>query len=177
MSKRVFIGIKMPNTIQREAFNWAKSLREKIHVRWISGENLHVTLIPPWEEDDIGKVAERMDSVSETLASFGIEFNRVSFGPGTGRKARLIWAMGRTPRALIDLRDELERKVFGSQSLKSLKLHLTLARFRPEHFSSFKVKSIDEKIVWGCKVDSVVLYKVHLNSGGAEYEVLHTVVL
>ena len=145
-------------------------------VKWLSGKNLHVTLIPPWYEERMDAVRLKLQAFREMKASFGMEFSRVRFGPDE-KNPRLIWTEGETPRELISLKDGIEEALGQHGEIRSFRLHLTLARFRPETFSSFPTKKLDERVEWRERPASFVLMESHLSPQGADYEVLEEIAL
>jgi len=58
---------------------------------------------------------------------------------------------------------------------REFKLHLTLARFRPEDYFNFPIKKLSEQISWREKVESVRIMESVLKSGRAEYKLLKTI--
>ena len=167
--KRIFIAVPITKYLQEEIFKWEKKYKN-LPVRWLSGKNIHITLIPPWYESDINSVVSKLKKVEgEPL---DIEFNKVSYGYAPKRPS-LIRAEGHAPDKLINLKSELE-KIFPEHKsgYKDWLMHITIARFNPETFSSFPVKSLDEKVAWRDKINSFVLMESHLSRSGADYEVL-----
>lgn len=170
MKKRVFVALPISKELQEEILEWEERFLQ-LPVRWIKGKNLHVTLVPPWEEAEVHKVIESLSHSEKTIGEFEIKFNRVTFGPSL-RSPRLIWAEGKTVGQLSVLRDQLFETLGFQKDSRSFRLHLTLARFRPEHFNSFANKDLNERVEWREPVKSFVLMESHLLPGGAEYEVL-----
>ncbi|MCL5733861.1 MAG: RNA 2',3'-cyclic phosphodiesterase [Patescibacteria group bacterium] len=168
-NKRIFIAIPISSRLQEEIFKWEKKY-EKLPVRWLAGKNIHITLIPPWYEDNVEAIIKKIESVKGE--SFDIEFSKVSYGSDQ-KRPRLIWAEGKASERIIRLKDELE-KIFSERKsdYKDWLMHITIARFNPDVFSSFPVKSLNEKVVWRDRVNSFVLMESHLSSSGADYEVL-----
>ena len=170
MKHRIFVAIGIPNDLQEEILRWEK-LHEKLPVRWLSGKNLHITLVPPWHEEDIKTVAEKLTAVHSAVSPFELAFNEVAYGPDA-RQPRLIWAEGKTPKELPALKATLEHALEQKPENRLFRLHLTLARFRTETFSSFPVKQLNEKISWRDTAHSFILMESHLAPGGADYEIL-----
>jgi 2'-5' RNA ligase len=56
MKHRVFVAIRASRKLQEEVAAWVSS-HAKLPVRWISPENLHITLVPPWYEEDTKRIA------------------------------------------------------------------------------------------------------------------------
>jgi len=184
--KRIFIAL--PITTEPE-IDWSSELREEKSIRWIKPKNLHITLVPPWYVADsrmeaqldrapesLPLVAQRLKSLEGKLTSFEMRFDRVRFGPDP-RKPRLIWAEGETPQQLQELKTKIEKRLEREPEDRPFKLHVTLARFRPENFFRFPVKVLDKEIEWSEQVKAFVLMESHLSPKGAEYKVLEKIKL
>ncbi len=165
---RLFVGIGVSRAMEEAVAEWSRA-HDAFPVRWITGQNLHVTLVPPWEgepESALGQL-KRVPLSAEV----SLRFHTVSFGPSP-RAPRLVWAKGDASPALTRLRsDALE--VFGVvPTYARFRLHLTLARFRPETWKHFPSRELCEQVEWRDEVRALRLYRSHLLPGGAEYEVL-----
>jgi len=181
MKRRVFVAIPISEPLQEEILNWENECQKrgacpapfnrKGGVRWLAGKNLHLTLVPPWYEETIEDVVSRMQNVGDGLRSFDVTFKRVTYGPNP-KRPRLIWAGGETPRQLLELKESVEKTLGVEPEKRPYRLHLTIARFRPENFSQFSIKQLDEKVRWEERVENFVLMESHLSRGGADYEVL-----
>jgi RNA 2',3'-cyclic 3'-phosphodiesterase len=177
--RRIFVAIKISETLQQEISAWEEEpLREPAFdnpsmnaIRWLRGKNLHVTIIPPWYERDIRPAAAALKTLSSRIQPFAVQFRAVTYGPDP-RRPRLIWASGETPRELAELKTLAERALQKQPEARPLRLHLTLARFRTEDFSRFKIKELNEKISWREEIRSVALMEAHLSPAGADYEIL-----
>lgn len=170
---RVFVAIPVSEDLQREVLTWSVAYTN-LPVRWLKGKNLHVTLVPPWEEElenipeVLGLIKKAADTMREPLT---LSFSRVRFGPDP-RRPRLIWAEGAVPPELAVLSRELHRALGLPEERRPLRLHLTVARFRPEDFRTFPIQRLDERVSWRWEARLVTLMQSHLLRGGAEYEVL-----
>ncbi|MDO8515795.1 MAG: 2'-5' RNA ligase family protein, partial [bacterium] len=139
-AKRLFIAIPISQSLQTEIVVWAEKYFT-LPVQWLQGKNLHVTLIPPWYEHNLEEVFSFFDSVKGIVRPFEIKFEHISVGPNP-HEPRLIWVAGEAPGELLVLKESLE-KTFGKKSEhQHFKMHLTLARFRPEDFVLFPKKKI-----------------------------------
>lgn len=173
MNHRVFIGIPISHELQEIINEW-KGNFPQLHVRWLRGKNIHATILPPWYTTNVEKEQELLRTFKGS-GSFSLGFHTVEYGPV--RQAHLIWATGTTPEKFTALH-ERTAKLFGQAAEnRSPLLHLTLARFRKEQFSSFSVKKLHEEVVWSTPATSLVLYNSHLSSTGADYEILEEVKL
>lgn len=177
---RIFIAIPISEKLQQEILSWEEKYKKLLvvskvepPVRWLAGKNLHITLIPPWYADNNGiknlklKIKDSMTS----LKPFKIQFEKVTYGPDP-RRPRLIWTEGPTPKGLPELKAKLEKALDQKQEKRLFKLHLTIARFRPEDFKNFPVKKLDEEVDWRNEVNKIILMESHLARSGADYEVL-----
>ena len=169
MKHRVFIAIPISEKLQKEILQWrrAKLARLDSYVRWLAGKNLHLTLIPPWYVNNPKDATNLLDAIAyeKLVRGFVMEFRRVAFGPlePPRGKPRLIWVEGPTPAPL---------KNFDTRERRPFRLHLTLARFRPEDFSQFPIKKLNEPVSWREEVKEIVLMESHLSPQGADYEII-----
>lgn len=180
IKKRIFFAVSVSEDLQKEILKWqkkylgsqpsfAKATEGKI--RWLAGKNLHITLIPPWYTGDVESVIKKLKNLE--IKSFNIEFNRVTYGPDP-KRPRLIWAEDKAPKGILELKSRLEEILDKKPEKRPFTLHLTIARFRPETFSSFSIQQLDERVLWQEKVNSFVLMEAHLSPKGADYEILET---
>ncbi len=169
MTKRIFVALGVSENLQKEIFKWRKTF-SVLPVRWLAGKNLHITLVPPWRENDVSKAAGALQKL-KGAGPFILEFQKVVYGP-TARSSRLIWAEGPASPQIIRLKKAAE-DAFGAESEKRpFRPHLTIARFRTENFSSFAVQKLDERVDWKEKAESVLLMESRLSPSGADYEIL-----
>lgn len=168
--RRLFVGIGISPALQTEVGEWEQEFTKKIPARWIAVRNLHLTLVPPWYAESVDDVRALMKDAID-IPSFDLRFVSVLFGPNP-RSPRLVWAQGRAPGEMVHLKAALEKRLKIKSEKRPLFLHLTLARFRPEQFSSFPLKRLHERIEWNMRAESFRLYESHLTPEGAEYETL-----
>ncbi|MFH1246518.1 MAG: RNA 2',3'-cyclic phosphodiesterase [Candidatus Liptonbacteria bacterium] len=175
--KRIFIALLVGEGLQDEAWRFARD-HENLTVRWLAPENLHITLVPPWEaeEDEIEAIQPKLESTTGKYGEYVLSFKSVSFGPDP-HNPRLIWAEGSADPELAPLISSLNHVLKKPSEHGPFRLHLTLARFRPEDFSKFPVRNLNKTVAWEDAVSSLVLMESRSNPGGAEYEVLQEVAL
>ena len=171
MSKRVFLGVPVEPNLASEIEKWMRKKFRAPNVRFISANNMHLTLVAPWYEDDIDSVIAKLKG--SYFKKFTIKLDNVSFGPDP-KHPRLIWSSGEAPIIMLDLKQSLEVRLDKRPEKRQYLLHLTIARFNQQSFINFKVKDIDEKVGWKFEVDSFCLYESKLKPTGAEYSVLST---
>lgn len=173
--KRIFIAIKISPEIQKKADDW-KAGFAALPVRWISGENLHITLIPPLEEENILEIISKAEKIRGKIPPFDIEFKIITYGPDFNNP-RLIWACGNAVESLVKLKKEIAGLLGAKKLIREFKPHLTLAHFRPEDYFSFPIKKLNERVSWTEKVDSICFMESILKQEGAEYKILKTIKL
>ncbi len=170
---RVFLGIPLGPVLEDKIAAW-QAAPAGFRVRWIKGGDLHVTLFPPWSEEDVAAVIERLRGLVPP-STFSANFRGISFGPNT-RLPRLIWAYGPPPPELFDLRDALERTLGVEVDARwDFALHVTLARFHPEDLRAFPVQHLEETIDWSLRVDQIALYSSKPSAEGSGYRILHRI--
>jgi RNA 2',3'-cyclic 3'-phosphodiesterase len=171
---RLFIAIQVPEKLVQEILEWEKRFSD-LPVRWTKPENLHITLMAPWEETDVERAKEILRSFSSKLPSMEITFEQVKYGPHA-RELSLVWALGESSPGLKDLRFKLQA-AYRKFDVRPFRLHLTLARFPAAAFATFERRWLDETVEWKMRAEYVALFESHLHPEGVEYEVLERVAL
>lgn len=179
MKHRIFIALGISQELVNAILGWEESFASLSidtysKIRWLKRENLHLTLVPPWYEDDSGieRVKGLLSSVEKER--FVLDFSRVTYGPNP-KRPRLVWLEGETPRGLVNFRGSLYEILGKEMEKRPFLLHLTIGRFRENEFSSFAVKEINDKFIFKEEATSLLLMESHLERGGAEYSVLHKI--
>lgn len=168
--RRIFIGYQLSKALQYEIGRWREKFFD-LPVRWTPLEFLHVTLVPPWYEKDVDKIARLLRSMPQQIRQFSVTFETINLGPDSNRP-RLIWARGEMPPELFSLRVQLSATLQRFDDRRSSMLHTTLARFTNEQFGQFSYKQFLEIVKWEEKITSFSLIESHLRRTGAVYETL-----
>lgn len=175
--KRIFIGIPASEELQKMVTDWKNSRNDLLGlpIRWVNGKNLHLTLAPPWYEDNVEQIGIKLDSLAG-FRNFEIEFIKICYGPNLSNP-RLIWAEGLPSKKLEGLKRRME-EIFKVKNENHPWLpHLTIARFKPEDNKKISAKIINEKISWKEKIESLALFESKLSPNGAKYDILYKVKL
>jgi RNA 2',3'-cyclic 3'-phosphodiesterase len=148
--------------------------------RWVSVENLHLTLRFLGATPD-GRVEELSQAVAAAVrgvAPFRVELTGGGAFP-TPQRPRVLWiGIGAGEEGLVALagrlNDELERLGWPRND-RPLQAHLTLARTDGVPGSDEKARLLielarDIRLDW--QADRLVLYKSHLGHGPTHYEAL-----
>ena len=171
---RVFIAVGITEKLQAEILEWEKDW-QVLPVRWQSGKNLHITLIPPWYESDVDAVMRLLKNSSGRLAPFEIEFSRVRFGPHP-ETPWLIWAEGEPTKEILALKQMVEKATGHKNTFpEPWKMHITIAKFKEEALHLFPIKKLDQAVSWKQEVNHVHLMESHEDASGTDYTLLEEV--
>jgi RNA 2',3'-cyclic 3'-phosphodiesterase len=172
MGKRVFVAMPVSEELCRSAALIRKRYPH-YDIRWVNPEQLHITLLPPWQCSDTADVCQRVQEVAAHHAPIAVTFDILSAGPSR-RKPRLVWITGKAPERLCELQREL-RSTLGcsaEESEREFLLHLTLARFRAGGKAASALAAVREPVEWSETLTTLTLYESVLRPEGAEYRVL-----
>lgn len=124
---RVFVGVKIEPGIAGELAQIARAL-EREQVKRVLAADMHLTLVPPWNEPSLGSAAEILRRAVESFGPLALDFQRLDYGPDS-RRPRLLWAECAASEALSRLRVAL-LDAFGRSEDRPFRPHVTLARLR-----------------------------------------------
>lgn len=181
--RRIFLALPVRGDLAYDIGEWQRDHerlfppargREGVPVRWVEERNLHMTLLPPWHVADPAGDIERFAAFDWDVdsAPFHVSFRAVRYGPSPQRP-NLIWAGGSHVPALGEFVARLATYA-GMPQARAFRPHITLARFKYEEFTSFRLKRLEDAVVWEGVFDCAVLLESHLSRTGAQYEVLQT---
>lgn len=174
---RIFIALPISEKFSEFILKIQKEFNQKLNnlsIRWIKKENLHITLIPPWYEQDenIDFLKQKLKSFLNEINCFKIKFNLVEYGPHKNFP-RLIWLVGENNEEILNLRFNLFKILNKKIENQEFKTHLTIARF---NFNPYiKLFNISKNIFWEEEFCQLVLMKSNLLKSGAEYEILEKI--
>ena len=159
---RVFIGIKASDETCEQILKWQVKHKD-LPVRFIQSENLHLTLAPPWYENNIKKLLKNLNKFSFPK-TFEITLNRISKGPP--RNPRLIWIKGPKHQDLAKMQGEIAKFLKISKQKYSAP-HVTIARFKMKE--AILIPEINEEIELKFDVSEITLFESKLSPKGADY--------
>jgi len=169
--KRVFLGFEATADIVYKIKNFKQRYKDKFAVRWVSEENLHITLLPPFNCSNTDEVISKISSIENFPHPFTLLFDTIEFGP-SAKNPRLIWVKGETPPEVIKLRYLLLKKLSINFNDRNFLLHITIARFKKGNFKRFPFKFFKQKIFWKTKVSYLTLYQSILLPEEVKYKKL-----
>ncbi len=168
---RVFVGLKVAPEIASQLAGLAIGLK-KFAVRLIPTTDIHLTLVPPWEEASVSEAIEKLRLVAARLGAISLTFQHVGYGPEP-RRPRLLWAKCAVTDELSALRAAL-LETYGQDDERPFRPHVTLARIRGNGFTIARKHPIDRELSLTQRVESIELFQSP-PPGGSGYQILASV--
>ena len=153
---RVFVGLKVAPDIARELAALAQPL-PRFAVRQVAAADIHLTLVPPWEEPEPPAAIETLRRVAAKHRAFELTFRHAGYGPQP-RQPRLLWAECAATDELLALQAAL-LQAYGRENERPFRPHVTLARIRGNGRMLARRHPIDRELSLTQKVESVELYQ------------------
>lgn len=176
---RLFIAIEIPAEIRDALTAFIKELRAIApHVKWVRGENLHVTLkflghTDPGQLPEI----ERWLGTIRNAQPVTLDFSGVGFFPNE-RRPRVFWAGMNASANLGELAEDIDRRMqqlgFPLEN-RPFAPHLTLARFEPPGLPTKLATTIKQNVsrrFGSLTATDFHLIESKLKPAGAEYTTL-----
>ena len=173
---RLFVAIELPRDLRAEIAHRARQIRAHLpKARWISEDNLHITLcfLGQVETDALEPVTTGIRSLTGELEP--IELQVTAVGAFPGRVVRILWLGLEAGPELAALAHGLELELLGREPARPYHAHITLARCRrPWSRRKLEVAAPGfERLSHGSfTARSLVLMRSHLSASGARYEPL-----
>jgi 2'-5' RNA ligase len=165
---RIFVGIKIGDELAEELAAFARPLRPH-DVRLIPCNDIHLTLVPPWDESKIAGAVGTLQAAINGFKPFVLTFTRLAYGPNL-REPRLLWTECAASSELADLRIAL-LAAYGKSESRPFVPHVTLARMPRNGRTVARRNPIDRALLLTQLVDSVELFQSP-PPGKRGYEVL-----
>ncbi len=153
---RVFIGLKVAPEIARELARFAADL-EQPSVRLVAVGDIHLTLVPPWEEASINDAVEKLRLVASRFDTFALTFQHVGYGPQP-RRPRLLWADCAASDDIAALHAAL-LQAYGQTDERPFRPHVTIARIRGNGFALARSHPIDRDLSFTQQIETVELFR------------------
>ena len=151
---RIFVALRVSPEIAKELTQMANVL-EGLSVRLIAPADIHLTLVPPWNETAISKAIEKLRSVAEKAAPFILAFRHLGYGPHP-RRPRLLWADCEASNELAALHAAL-LLAFGQTDNRAFLPHVTVARIRGNGGVLARKHPIDRALAFLQRVETIEL--------------------
>ncbi|MBM3422518.1 MAG: RNA 2',3'-cyclic phosphodiesterase [Chlorobi bacterium] len=170
-ARRVFVGIPAGEELVEQVLEFRKRYSD-LHVRWIKPENLHLTIIPPWQTDMPENACGALRDTADLFPQSDVLFTTVSPGPVVARP-RLLWATGPAAPFFEILRSELiGRLSLAPTEERMFLMHLTIARIKFDDRLDVGWMKLQVPVLWKACLRRLSLYESILKPDGAEYRVL-----
>jgi RNA 2',3'-cyclic 3'-phosphodiesterase len=153
---RVFVGLKIAPEIAIKLAQFAAAL-EQSFVRPVAQTDIHLTLVPPWNENFIPEAIDKLRRVADEFRPFWLLFQHVGYGPRPTRP-RLLWADCAATDDISALRTAL-LQVFGQVDERPFQPHVTIARIRENGSAIARKHPIDQSLAIRQRVESVQLFR------------------
>jgi 2'-5' RNA ligase len=179
---RTFIAVNLPPEIRRAIFDGAAAVRELLAgARWVSAENIHLTLkfLGQVEEARLVAVSDALDEVARAHRSFLLTVEAMGVFPNS-RSPRVVWAGIRAEPRLELLHHDVERAceaVGFPVEGRAFRPHMTLSRVKEplptEMRSSVRSAIQDSRLSGQVQVHTVDLMRSETGKEGSRYQVVH----
>lgn len=153
---RVFVGLKIAPEIANQLAELALTL-DQSSVRSVAPVDIHLTLVPPWNEASIADAVAKLDGIARNSAAFWLGFRHVGYGPQPHRP-RLLWVACDVGDDGAALRAAL-LEAFGRVDDRPFRPHVTLARIRPHRSAISRSHPIDQPLSLRQRIESVELFQ------------------
>ena len=176
---RCFVGVPIGQPLDRELRAALGPLKgatsaEADELRWIDPQEWHLTLafMGPTPEAEIPRLVEAISEVAANHAPFAIPTGGLGAFPSR-REVRILWyGLADRSRRLAELAIAV-RIAVDTETSSPFRAHLTLARARGDRGVSVPASTWKVPMPAGqLAVEELVLYRSHLGSGPARYEIL-----
>ena len=162
----VFVGLKIGQEVADALAERARFV-ESPPSRFVSREDIHLTLVPPWDETCIGQaIDERLRAALSGLKPFTLTFTRLRYWPDRHRP-RLLCA----ECLPTDELKSLQQNAFGQTEDKPFQPHVTLARLQRGGRAAARKNEMDRELSLVQSIDLVELFQSRTQIGKG-YQVL-----
>jgi len=181
---RCFVGVPIGQPLDRDlraslAGLQAAASADADELRWIDPQEWHLTLafMGPTAEQEIPRLIEALNDVASNHAPFAIPTGGLGAFPSR-RDVHILWyGLADRSRRLAELAIAV-RIAVDCETASPFRAHLTLARARGDRGVTLPAATWKVPVPAGSlAVEELVLYRSHLGSGPAKYEILAAVPL
>jgi RNA 2',3'-cyclic 3'-phosphodiesterase len=161
---RIFLAIQTPPEITEKISNW-QSANSNLPANFIKPQNLHLTLVPPWQIEDPAPIIEK-------LQNFEFKKNKVQLTQIVQTK-KVIWAQAETNPELATLKNQLTNLSQRKADPRPFLPHVTLARLQKLSRDNFT----SQPVAWTFTASNITLYESSLHTPGLDYRILAQTIL
>lgn len=177
MKKRLFVGIDLPLS-HKDEFVKVQSLLTIPKARWVTKENLHLTIhfLGYIEEDHVPAISELMSNIASKFPSFELFYNQLIIAPPK-KPPRLLWVLFKKEKEFERLSELVidTTREFTSPRVRNKKIeifaHVTLARFP---YLSKKEVTLPKPNLKSLSIEQFHLFESKLSPKGPSYTIIET---
>ncbi|HUI22329.1 MAG TPA: RNA 2',3'-cyclic phosphodiesterase [Methylocella sp.] len=165
---RVFIGLKIAPDLAQQLADLARPLKND-EVRLVPTSDIHLTLVPPWNEANITDAVEKLGIAVCGIGCFRLGFEHLRYGP-TPRHPHLLWAECVPNDELMELHMALFA-AYGQMDPRPFQPHVTLARIPKNGRAIARKFAMDQSLSFSQYVTSIELFQSP-HKAGSGYQIL-----
>jgi len=155
-ASRIFVGLKMTPEIAASLGGLLEPI-DSVRLRRVPENDIHLTLVPPWNEASIPAAVDRLSEVVTGFQCFPLSFERLCYGPER-RRPRLVWAECAACPELEALQGAL-LAAFDQVNERPFRPHVTLARLERKDSAKARRHPVDQRLSLTQPVRSVELFR------------------
>jgi 2'-5' RNA ligase len=159
---RIFVALRIAPEIALELAQYSRGLQQ-FSVRLVAPADIHLTLVPLWNEFSTPDTVEKLRCVADRFFPFTLTFRHIGYGPEP-RRPRFLWAECAASKEIAELHAALHQ-AFGPADERSFRPHVTLARLRDKGRAIARKHPVDQDLAFMQRVDSVELMQSPLPVG------------
>jgi 2'-5' RNA ligase len=176
---RCFVGVPIGQPLDKELRASLGPLKaatsaDADELRWIDPQEWHLTLafMGPTPESELPRLIEALTDVAANHAPFAIPTGGLGAFPSR-REVRILWyGLADRSRRLAELAIAV-RIAMDCDTASPFRAHLTLARAKGDRGVTVPAATWKTPVPAGqLAVEELILYRSHLGSGPATYEIL-----
>ena len=165
---RIFVALRISPDIALALAQYGRDL-EQFSVRPVAPADIHLTLVPPWNEVSPAEAVEKLRRVVDRFCPFTLTFRHVGYGPEP-KRPRFLWAECVASKEIAEFRVALIQ-AFGQADERPFRPHVTLARLRDKGRAIARKHPLDQDLAYTQRIDSVELMQSP-SPGGSGYKML-----
>ena len=170
---RIFVALRIAPDIALALAQYGRDL-EQFSVRPVAPADIHLTLVPPWNEVSPAEAVEKLRRVVDRFFPFTLTFRHVGYGPEP-KRPRFLWAECVASKEIAEFRVALIQ-AFGQADERPFRPHVTLARLRDKGRALARKHPLDQDLALTQRIESIELMQSPPPDGSG-YKILASVPL
>ena len=170
---RIFVALRISPDIALALAQYGRDL-EQFSVRPVAPADIHLTLVPPWNEVSPAEAVEKLRRVVDRFCPFTLTFRHVGYGPEP-KRPRFLWAECVASKEIAEFRVALIQ-AFGQADERPFRPHVTLARLRDKGRAIARKHPLDQDLALTQRIESIELMQSPPPDGSG-YKILASVPL